>query len=73
MAARNFDRHSSFRRDANRRAESPASFVISHAPVDLALNYDILLHLAFLGAGMFLFARVKNISTAGAMLAPSRS
>lgn len=38
-------------------------------PVDLALNYDILLHLAFLGAGMFLFARVKNISTAGAMLA----
>ncbi len=38
-------------------------------PVDLALNYDILLHLAFLGAGIFLFARVKNISTIGAMLA----
>lgn len=38
-------------------------------PVDLALNFDILLHLAFLGAGTFLFARVKNISTGGAVIA----
>lgn len=38
-------------------------------PVELALNYDILAHLAFLGAGMFLFARVKNISTSGALIA----
>lgn len=38
-------------------------------PVDLALNYDILLHLALLGAGIFLFARVKHISTIGAVLA----
>lgn len=38
-------------------------------PTDLALNYDILLHLALLGAGTFLFARVKGISTTGAMLA----
>ncbi|TAH51858.1 MAG: hypothetical protein EYC68_08740 [Chloroflexota bacterium] len=38
-------------------------------PVEWALNYDILLHLAFLGAGMFLFARVKKISTVGAMIA----
>ena len=38
-------------------------------PIDLALNYDILLHLAFLGAGLFLFARVKHISTTGATIA----
>lgn len=43
-------------------------FLYRFLPVDLALNYDILGHLAFLGAGMFLFARVKNISTGGAML-----
>lgn len=38
-------------------------------PTDLALNYDILLHLALLGAGTFLFARIKRISTVGAVLA----
>lgn len=38
-------------------------------PVDLALNYDILGHLAWLGAGMFLFARIRRISTAGSLLA----
>lgn len=38
-------------------------------PVELALNYDILLHLAFLGAGIFLFARLRGISTGGALLA----
>ncbi len=38
-------------------------------PVDLALNYDILLHLAFLGAGTLLFARTQKISASGALLA----
>lgn len=38
-------------------------------PVDLALNYDILFHLAFLGAGVFLFARLRRISTVGALIA----
>lgn len=38
-------------------------------PVDLALNYDILLHLAWLGMGAFLFARVRAISVAGALMA----
>ncbi len=38
-------------------------------PVESALNYDILLHLALLGAGIFLFARLCRISTAGAWIA----
>jgi hypothetical protein len=38
-------------------------------PVDLALNYDILLHLAWLAAGVFLFARLRGISVAGAVMA----
>src|SRR5581483_1209288 len=38
-------------------------------PIDLALNYDILLHLAWLAAGMFLFARARGISIVGAMMA----
>lgn len=37
-------------------------------PVELALNYDILLHLALLGAGTFLFARVRGISPAAATI-----
>lgn len=43
-------------------------FLYRLLPVDLALDYDILLHLAFLGGGMFLFARVKGISSGGAVL-----
>jgi hypothetical protein len=38
-------------------------------PVDLALNYDILLHLAWLAAGVFLFARLRGISVTGAVIA----
>lgn len=38
-------------------------------PVEVALNYDILLHLAWLGAGTFLFVRAQHISTAGAVIA----
>lgn len=38
-------------------------------PVDLALNYDILLHLVWLGAGTFLFARGRGVSVAGAVIA----
>ncbi len=44
-------------------------FLFRVLPVDLALNYDILLHLTWLGVGMFLFARVRGISIAGAILA----
>lgn len=44
-------------------------FLYRLLPVDLALSYDILLHLAFLGAGVFLFARQRGISTAGALIA----
>ncbi len=38
-------------------------------PVDLALNYDILLHLSWLAAGTYLLARSRRISIPGAMLA----
>lgn len=44
-------------------------FLFRALPVDLALNYDILLHLMWLGVGAFLFARVRGISIAGAVLA----
>jgi hypothetical protein len=44
-------------------------FLFRVLPIDLALNYDILLHLMWLGAGTFLFARVRGISIAGAMIA----
>lgn len=38
-------------------------------PLDWALNYDILLHLAWLAAGMYVLARAHGISIVGAMLA----
>lgn len=38
-------------------------------PVDLALNYDILLHLGWLAVGAYLLARIRRISIAGAVLA----
>ncbi|MGB8644665.1 MAG: YfhO family protein [Anaerolineae bacterium] len=38
-------------------------------PIDLAINYDILFHLAWLGAGMFLWARGRGLSAAGAAIA----
>lgn len=38
-------------------------------PVDLALNYDILLHLAFLAAGTFVFARLAGRSRVAAVVA----
>lgn len=38
-------------------------------PVDLALNYDILIHLAWLSAGTYLLVRARRISVAGAMIA----
>lgn len=38
-------------------------------PIDFALNYDILLHLAWLSAGIYLFARSRSTSIAGAVIA----
>lgn len=38
------------------------------APIDVALNYDILLHLAWLGIGTYLFARGRGISVVGAVI-----
>ncbi len=38
-------------------------------PIDLAINYDILLHLAWLGVGLYLFARACGISRVGATIA----
>ncbi len=38
-------------------------------PVDLALNYDILLHLGWLAVGVYLFARIRNTTRVGAAIA----
>lgn len=38
-------------------------------PIDLAINYDILLHLAWLATGIYLFARTRGLSTAGSTIA----
>lgn len=38
-------------------------------PIDLALNYDILLHLVWLAVGTFAFARSRRISIFGALIA----
>lgn len=37
-------------------------------PIDLAINYDILLHLAWLAAGLYLFARTRGISVPGSTI-----
>ena len=37
-------------------------------PIDLAINYDILLHLAWLGVGLYLFARARRISVTGSII-----
>lgn len=37
-------------------------------PIDLAINYDILLHLAWLGTGLFLFSRARGTSVPGSVV-----
>jgi hypothetical protein len=37
-------------------------------PIDLAINYDILSHLAWLAAGVFLFARARKTSIVGSSI-----
>ncbi|MBI5650661.1 MAG: YfhO family protein [Chloroflexi bacterium] len=38
-------------------------------PIDVATNYDILIHLAWVAIGMYLFARALNLHRASALLA----